>query len=285
MKRTSVLFKLVLSVAGVVALFCVILGWTPVHAQDVYNFYFQKGAAPQSVIQGGGWQTANNKPLPPQDAPVVQEESPAPSASAPQSQPQQAPKSLATTTEVAQDAPREPRWSLRMGYAGVEVGNRRSFGPRLALGGNFNRFVGLVVAGAMYSEGTLNTNDRGTISMSEFGRQDVKGNSGELSLVLTPIRINAFGWDLITLGVVGGGTVLTTRTIGPRFENEFCRNGSIACPGTEVSQTHILPHAGVRADVNFDRHFGISGEVRKLFGDDKLKSGGYTASVNLGFRF
>lgn len=161
--------------------------WTEtLHAEDVYNFYFQKGEGPHTVIQGGNASTPLPARTPEQAASVT--------------------SPVASTTAVA--PPQQPESKPTINHSTVLLGYSRvadnvSAGAAFTLGYqyNFNRYVGA----------------RGSLSLrnghldDEFLWEANKNNlahklGGSLAFVFTPIRVELVGHRLLEASALVGAS-------------------------------------------------------------------------------
>lgn len=170
-----------------------------VHADDSYNFYFQKGNAPQSVIQGGGGQrtsgasTETGKAQPNDETPTSVVANVAP----------------AQQTTVASQIPyevhaREQRFSILTGLYRIsdEVGSQAAY----SLGGQyqFNRFLGFRLQGHFM----VPENDDPRIVRRN---QAAHRWGGMGSIVFTPLRLSVL--DHRFLDISGHVGVMSTRKV------------------------------------------------------------------------
>lgn len=224
---------------------------------DVYNFYFQKGGAPQTVIQGAGGQGVVGAPV--QQSPVV-----IPPV------PEVQPTSVMTTAPVAAPAATvetkveqtsdsalldQKTWEIHLGPTRFEdsVGSATAF--TLGLQHNFNRYMAarlqgqlLAVESADYNR-PMNQRDQGP---NKWG--------GLASFVFTPLHMDLMGHKLIRVGGL----------VGLRSERAWSNDYS------DSVKTTIQPFAGASVGVNLNENVGIEGSVAMVNGG---KIGQATASL------
>lgn len=174
---------------------------TKVIADDVYNFYFQKGGAPNTVVQGGAGQaTSSATPVPrPAQSPEETPSSPVSNDSAEVKGSTSAAAALAQQDEARRT--RKP-FAITLGYAGIadKLGSERAY--TLGTQYNFNAFLGARLQGRLLEHEPLG---------GEF--KDRLG--GMLALVLTPLRLDLFGHRLLEVSVSAGAEVARQRSLDP----------------------------------------------------------------------
>jgi hypothetical protein len=228
-------------------------------AQDVYNFYFQKNA-PVPTTTTTALPTAT-----PVDAPVenkIEAAKPVP----PQNESEQL-----------------RRWELMLSYAGgsfsaeerttdssdlgePDTGTQQSFvngeGSGLITAYRFNKFVS--AEGAFSYLKTKNSQADLEKAYHNFG----------LGLMVTPLHINMFGYELIEFGV-GGGLASTYK-----FDTTY----DYANRKTKVDkEKHVFaPYAGIRIAVNFVPQLALVVDSKKILGSGQ---GGVLGQIGLRYRF
>jgi hypothetical protein len=211
-------------------------------ADDIYNFYFQKAPGPQTVIQGGGPNPAPNPAapaaLPPPGTPEAIAATSPPAAAQGQS--------VAKTAPPVESEDHIRGWNINLGAAGIidKQGSHR--GVNLGTSFDFNRYV--AVEGQLYyaspSDGSYPKDS------SSWSNLD-----GSIGLVLTPIRINAFGWDLFDVSLLGGAQ--TTRANAAEYNDDF------ASQQTSANQSRtVVMYWGAGLAVNFAKEFGAVAQIR-----------------------
>jgi hypothetical protein len=214
---------------------------------DVYNFYFQKGEAPQNVYQGGGGQDSSGL-IAPASAPSV----PAPPATAPSTEQSQ---------QVVEAAPPPKRdynfYEIHLGP--TRISDSVGQGTAYTLGGqlNFNRYLGTRLQGqylasesADYSRPVKRTNQ----ASNRWG--------GLAALVFTPLRMDLVGHSLIRISALSG----------VRSERRFKTADQI--------QTRVEPFVGASVGVSLNENVGIEGSVAMVDGG---KIGQATGSLVFSF--
>ncbi|HEX4925400.1 MAG TPA: hypothetical protein VFV50_15005 [Bdellovibrionales bacterium] len=221
----------------------------PVFAQDVYNFYFQKGAPPATVIQGGAGQRSEAQALPSQ----VQ----------PEQAPSGAPASPSETSEVATTVTKlnaasdrgYKSWELQVGPAYVADVQGHWTGASLAGQYNFSKYIGLQL-GVLYAP----KNDA-------YGEMYDKDQAWDASLaaVVTPVHVNLFGREFLQVSALGG--FMTTRKSElvsvPSYDYGY---GTYRYETRETSsQTRVVkPFLGVGLALNFAQSFGMYAQAKVI---------------------
>lgn len=200
---------------------------------DVYNFYFQKGAAPQSVVQGGAGQSGKS----------------------------QNPESLSTNAEMAKTAEQTPanpvnafitseqkndaedsraykRFTAALGYG-------KSFDD---IGSGMNYALGLQYSFNRYWSARIQGRWRDLQSQrSDYLLSDAKGNAnrigGSLSAAFTPLHLELLGHRFLDFAVFAGAD--TYRKI----------SGDAITP-TSLS-TGFAPMLGLSALLSFNENAGV----------------------------
>lgn len=172
-------------------------------AEDVYNFYFQKGPGPQTVIQGGGGQTASAEAasVPPirRGPQPLEEESVAPALKS-------------QTTVLAPPPTTETKYRPFEILAGLsqisdDLGSSRAYS--LAAQYNFNRFIGLRAQGHF-----LAPEDDEKAKAQIHPDEPTNRWGGLASFVFTPIQVELIGHRFIDISAHAG--VLSQRILGPK---------------------------------------------------------------------
>lgn len=217
---------------------------------DVYNFYFQKGAAPQSVVQGGGGQTATAPPptvVPAVEAPV-------------------------TSTLIAKEEPKKvemPKrdyhgFELHLGPTRVrdEVGDATAY--TVGAQTNFNRYLGMRLQGHYLA-----------VESADYQRpiadRDQASNryGGQAAFVFTPLRMDLVGHKLIRVAGL----------VGVRSDRRFRSEVSAPLEDQKV-KTHLQGFVGASVGVSLNENVGIEGSVAMVDGG---KIGQATGSIVFSF--
>lgn len=169
---------------------------------DVYNFYFQKAPGPQTVIQGGAAPAV----------PSVESKGPETTPTSPPPNPGLVQSTTAALGERVPDSKIEKKWILRLARTyhndsfSEGSGDDRVFvdrigeGTGLYLGYSLNRFVAFE-AGLDSSHFLVETSSAHDTQRSE-SQSTILFPS--LSVVLTPVRMNVFGYDLLEYSAIAG---------------------------------------------------------------------------------
>jgi hypothetical protein len=180
--------------AMIVSLFFIfgLFVWRQLRAEDVYNFYFQKGSGPQTVVQGGSGQSATKAPI---SAEGLTEPLPA-SVAVPAATPVAAPVAAnpAPVAAVpAESRDRENSFSVTLGYENFRdaqgFGKGYDVGFRVAM----TRALGLRLMGRFREPNE---------QPSYFG--------GLAALELVPLRLKLFDHPFLNLGVFAGAENVRT---------------------------------------------------------------------------
>jgi hypothetical protein len=227
-------------------------------AQDVYNFYFQKNA-PVPVT------TTNATATPPATAttePALENKI-------------EAAKPVAKSVEEKNDF---RRWEMMLSYAGGgfitnEKYTDRSFGTPgesetstnvrgtgFMTSYRFNKFVS--VDGAFYYLKTENVQTPNPYV------------NGAMGLMVTPLHINIFGYELIEFGV-GAGIALTNK-----LDTEY--NAITGDVIVKDENRIYAPYVGTRLAINFVPQLAAVADVRSIVGGDSGAGGGL---VQIGMRY
>ncbi len=176
---------------------------------DVYNFYFQKGPAPQTVIQGGGGQKAEPAK---QDSLPTEVEVPETASPPPQT------TKTAIVPEQTKHDRGEHNYEIYLGITRLSDAIGTGDAYTLGFQYNFNRYIGarldtrvLAVDTATYRKEILNPDD----SQNRWG--------GSASLVFTPLRLELLGHQLLRVSATAG--VLSERKIKKQTDNEVSVQG------------------------------------------------------------
>ena len=234
---------------------------------DVYNFYFQKGSAPQTVNQGGGGQAVTAPPvvpLAPAPAPVapsqVVTEPTAPLATA----------VVATAKPEPQPARDYNRFELFLGPTRIsdEVGTGTAYTVGAQV--NFNRYVGMRLQGHRLATETAEyTVGTGYGNFAVLKDRDSSSNlyGGQAALVFTPIHLDLLGHKLVRVSGLAG--LMSQR----RWNfNGFSAEDSV--------RTEVRPFLGVSAGVALNDNVGVEASVAMLDGG---KVGQATGSLVFSF--
>ncbi len=153
-----------------------------VHADDVYNFYFQKGSAPQSVIQGGGKGNGPSGDEPTKVTPAA--------SSVPEETPSSAPTPTLRPIEGAEKS-RETRFTLSLGYGRASASAVKDMNYTLGLKYAFNRYLGLAAQGRVQdgSAGVARLSDR---------------LGGMFALTFMPLHLDLMGQRFMEFSTYGG---------------------------------------------------------------------------------
>ncbi len=259
----------------VFSLAAILIGSTESHAQDFYNFYFQKNTGAQAALgpQGPspvpGQVTESQAPLSPPVAPTTVQNSIKPvseSKSDFRKYDVSFSKSSVGSPGVVTD-----RNAYGLDPSEYETVGSESYDDVYArdayslIGSyRFNRFVATEV-GVTYSTKWLSD------TPEKEGLGDGKDIDGSLGIALTPIHINVFGYELLEIGVLAG---VFTQT---KFEVDIDRKGNASSDKEKV----IAPYLGPRLAINLTPELGVV-----LDGRMKPKSsGGGIASLGIRYRF
>lgn len=164
------------------------------YAQDVYNFYFQKSAAPSATVNG--------VPVDPQTAASSQGVTPAAASAviAPV-----APSSTITTSAPPPAKDDFRHWQANIAWGTIVDQAKQVNG--LAFGGEyaFNKYLGL--------QGEIMTG-----KASKYWHENTESDAynatrfaAALGAKLTPIHVQLFGWTFIEFSVLGGVMSATSR--------------------------------------------------------------------------
>lgn len=204
---------------------------------DVYNFYFQKSPGTNTVIQNGAGQTVTPQQLPATvETPVA-----TPSASTPPP---------TTTATVAVTPPAQEKtsfWKFSAGYgANDDVSISRS-GYVVGVGYNFNKYFGI---GAT----TLITNNSG----SEY-HETSNINKYDLGFVVSPLSMNAFGFDVLQVSLLGGITSYRSysQVVGNTTSVPSENSSAFSESGSGDSNDKHTAYLGLGLTLNFTKNFGI----------------------------
>jgi hypothetical protein len=222
-----------------IALFAIIsqIFVAPVIADDVYNFYFQKAPGPQTVIQGGSGQKSSDLPL---QNHINENEKSVISAPAENAL---ASNSVATKVSTPSEATAETKkWEIQAARAMVADPVDSWMGYSLGARYNFNRYLGADLTLVNASDAT-----HGYFNESQNSSWD-----GTVGVVLTPIYINTFGYDLMQVSVLGG--VMSMRD---PVDNEINKRG-------------FKPYWGIGVALNFTRNVAMNFEAKMLSDDSRF---------------
>lgn len=208
--------------------------WSLVRADDVYNFYFQKGAAPQNVIQGGSGQAASKtsargdvteEALP--NSVVPSTSSPVPAAG------------VSAATEAAMTSvhgEKENPFTLSLGYGRVSEKGFAETTYVLGLKYAFTRSVGV------RTQFMFRNDSDHDLSMSH--RFD-----GLVALDLTPLRLKLFDHRFFDLSVFGGAR---------SYQDHNMHSGR--------NSTKLVPIIGASALLSLNSNFGLELSAHQCLG-------------------
>ncbi len=251
-----------------ISLAVVLMASTESHAQDVYNFYFQKNTGAQAPLgqlaptQTSGLSSESTAPLSPPLPP--------------------------TTVQADAKISSEPKKAFRrfdVSFAKAWVGSPTAVTDRVGSFGNyngvdtreayslvlsyrFNRFVaseaGLIVSTNWQSE---DPEKRGM-----GNGKDIDGNFG---IAFTPIHINFFGYELIEMGVLAGFMTQTQFELETEAES-YSNDGFFR----DKSKT-VIPYLGPRLAINLADELAVVLDGRLM----PKSNGGGMASLGVKYRF
>lgn len=242
---------------------------TIARADDVYNFYFQKGSGPQTVVQGGSGQssaakaaatlpTTSNEPAPATPQPI----------SAPAANPSPAVNSNSSLSTAQAPFPQEESgnrpFTILLGYGKVadSLGSNMSYSVGLQY--NFNRFLGARLQGRFRDTQSGNSNYELT-----NGNQSANKVGGMLAMMFTPLRLDLLGHRFMEFSAFAGAE--TYRRI-----SDFSQDSSGSTEATVA--TGFAPLVGATALLGLNDNVGI-----ELQGSRSTKS--TSVSGNLAFQF
>ena len=231
----------------------------PTHAQDVYNFYFQKNQG----VTSSGTTTPGAQPSPKSEA-------------SPENTDKKETQAAAAATEKIEKL---KRWELGVyktwagdtvesvasndGDMGDDVITSNAFSVQGAY--RFNKFFSLD-AGVFVSTSPQ--------SQMYTYLSDSKDVNGSLGIRITPIHINLFGYELIEIGINAG--VMSMREYVVDDINAYPQEPK------EISNKKVFkPYLGPQIAINLTPELGliVDGKLQP-----KTDGGGY-ASVGLRYRF
>jgi hypothetical protein len=213
-----------------ISLFCLVWLTKLVADDDVYNFYFQKGGAPNTVIQSGGGQSTGAAALKPPST-IPENASSATHALVENEELKVTSSATAPVQRPDMQKERKP-FEVVLGYAGTKdpVGEGRAYS--LGMQYNFNPFL------AARLQGRIRNFQPDETAANRLG--------GMASFVLTPFRLDLLGHRLLELSAHAG--VDTSRKRG---SDE--RDVSIS----------VDPMIGASALLSLNENFGIEFQVNK----------------------
>src|SRR5262249_6054972 len=149
----------------------------------------QKGGAPQTVIQGGGGQTAAPAPAA-APSPAAEVQPPAPPAAAPV-------PVVATTQSGAPAAPERDYKRGELSLGATRIADEVGTGKAYTVGGqfNFNRYLGTRLIGYRLATESAAYNEGAGPFLDQNKAPNLLG--GQASLVFTPIHIDLVGHKLL----------------------------------------------------------------------------------------
>jgi hypothetical protein len=162
-------------------------------SNDVYNFYFQKGSAPNSVTQGGAGQQAATPLQPPQTIPSQL--------------PTEPPAHVDNVVVAKTTPPPEPekpvhdykRFDLLLGV--TRVNDDLGTGAAYTFGGqyNFSRYLGVRAQGQLLAVESANYH------FPIVNRDDGSNKwGGQAAFVFTPLHMELLGHQLLKVSALGG---------------------------------------------------------------------------------
>lgn len=253
-----------LELMALVGLLAVMGPCTEAQSNDVYNFYFQKGSAPQQVIQGGGGQMAGQPQGAPLPAPTPQAP-PAPLEPAAQPAPNSVYAKAADPEKKVHDyKPFDIYLGMTRWLDEVGAGNAYTVGAQV----NFNRYLGVRGQGEF-----LETSSATYPGSQPFDMQDGSLKSGgQAAVVFTPLHLELLGHQMLKVSALGGFT--TTRVFGdPVF------NYSTGQTNYDVKRA-VRPFWGAEAQFALNENVSLAGGFSMLDGGKVAKA---TADVVFSF--
>lgn len=209
-------------------------------SDDVYNFYFQKSPGTNTVIQNGAGQTVT-----PQTSVNTTTETSVviPASSTIPSVPS-ATTAIAAVTPPAQE--KTSFWKFSAGYGTNDDDTIARSGYVVGVGYNFNKYFGVGLTALI-----ANNSD------SEY-HQTTDIDKYDLGVVVTPLSINAFGFDALQVSLLGGITsyrhyywMPASTSTTPTTPASFDEYGSME---SDVEYTTYL---GLGVSLNFTKNFGV----------------------------
>lgn len=266
-KEISVRFFLLV----VLLIASILIASTESHAQDVYNFYFQKN---QGAMAGGGV-----TPLTTTDMMAPNQ----PQAAGPMTNKVQA--NLVQTPVTAQTL---SKWELGAykSWIGAQstTTSKDNFSPTsykykgpinvdgFSLIGayRFNKFF-TAELGAFIGTGWAGGNE------SHNAIDNGKSYDGSIGFAVVPIHINLFGYELIEIGINGGVMTQTEYKLTENY-NDATRKYDMKL---DKKSKNIVPYLGPKIAVNLTKDLGITIDGRL----NPKTDGGGIASLGLRYRF
>lgn len=274
---------LVMTALGLIG-WAYLIAYLPVaKAQDTYNFYFQKGAGAVPAAA----------PPPQTPAPLAPVPTPNPPPAAVPT-PQQVVEPSEEELQAKKDRELLPdRWWFGVGGSQLmherylsnssgESMSGRSLGVRMELGHSFNPFVAIVAGGSYQNpQGSRPGRDARVTTEQAW----LEGGQGDVSLLITPVRLKMFRWDSLNIGVLAGATYLSSMSVGDCRGVDMSR-ADFDCGYGVRKRDGVTHHFGARATINLDRSLGLVADYRVLGGGhDLMPKNIHMASVGFNFNF
>lgn len=224
---------------------------------DTYNFYFQKAPGPATVIQGSGAQQ-------PPPTNVIKEGEVVQTAPTAVSNP--VAQSLTPAPTATEQANAAKKWSIYGGYGSI-VSNPSSHqyinarGYSFGLTYNVSKYFGAGVS-ATYAGNVEFTN---ALSKKRTSPWDTSAQ-----IVVTPIHMQLFGYDFISIGAVGG-VMTAANDLEYKSDNEI------------EEKKHVVAFLGPRVTMNINPTVGVIGEWRFQAGDSLEKNSQFTGGLSINF--
>lgn len=222
-------------IVGLMAILLFAAAKASAQSNDVYNFYFQKGQAPGSVVQGGQQQSSPQPAAaPPQPAPLP-------------AQPENGDQVI-NNVVVAPKPETSPvlqynhhEFTLGIATLNDPVSDRSGEHTPWAIGYqyNFNRYV------SMFGQGTFIVKDENG-AQNGIDRDDPDYlYGGMLGVAITPIHLDLFGHKFLRVSALFGGRTERVYTWDPN----------------DTVRSKIRPLVGASAEVFLNQNVGLRGSV------------------------
>ncbi len=238
-------------------------------ADDVYNFYFQKGGAPQNVIQGGGGQSTAAKPAPNPET-----------ASAPAPVPAPMPEATNSSTQTVA-TPMEPSssghkpFTLGVGYGRIVDPLGSSAAYTFNAQYNFNRFLGFRAQARLRNTKT-NKYNQSPFYTDESPDKNKWG--GMAAITFTPLRLDLMGHRFIEFSAFAGAETYRKFAMDERPD----RYGHYSYgPGKRRVVTGVAPILGVSSLVALNENVGLEITANRSIDSNKTTA----ISGNIAFQF
>jgi hypothetical protein len=178
---------------ALLGLIAIIGPYSEAQNNDVYNFYFQKGPAPQQVIQSGGGQAAAQPPAAPQPIPT-------------QVQPAVDPPASNVVMAKTQPEPEKPLHDFKridLMFGGSRLSDELGTGLAYTFGAQYNflRYLGVRAQGEFLDTSTAKYNVR---PVDENDGSTKYG--GQAALVFTPLHLELLGHQMLKVSALAGVT-------------------------------------------------------------------------------